>query len=137
MTSPSPPRTCRSAADPEDTKKGPAGAGPFFVCSSEPGTLPHLPHRDLARFRVEASQEELAVQVIGLVLQSLGEEALAFEDHRVAVEVDSLHACPWMALRVVPQAGNREAALPRRLGLAADFGQHGVEDISDVTVDVV
>lgn len=104
---------------------------------SEPGALAHLAHRRLAVGGAEAREVQHAVEVIGLVLQRLGEQPVALEHDVVAVEVDAGDARPRVAERVVPEAGHRQASLPHRLRLAAHFGEHRVQHVPDVAVDVV
>ena len=71
------------------------------------------------------------------MLQRLGEQPVALEHDLVAVEVDAGDARPGVTQRVVPESGHREASLPHRLRLAAHFGEHRVQHVADVTIDVV
>src|SRR5690606_31463042 len=60
----------------------------------EPVGLPDRAHRFALHVGLEALDVELAVEVVGLVLQGLRHEAVAFKHHRVAVNVDAGDARP-------------------------------------------
>ena len=78
---------------------------------SEPVGLADLLHRGPPFVLLEPIEVEDAVEVIGLVLQRLGHQAGAREFELVAVEVDAADPCERMPRRLVPEPGDREAAL--------------------------
>ena len=76
--------------------------------SREPFLLDALLHA-VARHRREAVDEEHAVEVIDLVLDDLGLEALRFERDGLAVAVERRHADPLAALHVAEESRQRQA----------------------------
>src|SRR5690606_22999133 len=101
----------------------------------EPVGLPDRAHRLALHLRLEPFDVELAVEVVGLVLQCLRHEPVAFEHDLVAVDVDAGDARPGVPHPREVEAGHREAAFVDGIRFAVDL-EHGVDDVGDVTVDV-
>lgn len=93
---------------PEDARSAPSPPG-----GSEPGGGADAPHGLAALLAVETADVELAVEVVALVLQRLGEQPLPRDHDLPAVEVDAAHGRPRVAHHVEPQLGHRQAALAR------------------------
>src|SRR5690606_20027851 len=100
-----------------------------------PGGFADLPQRLALLLAVEALDVEMAVEMVTLVLQHLGHEALALDHDRAAVEIDPLDASPWVPSPGEAEPGHRKAPLVDLGRLAPHLGQHWIEDVADLAVD--
>ena len=86
---------------------------------------------------VEAIQVEVPLQVVALVLDATGHELLPLNDDLLAVQISALRPGVPGALSGEPQARNRQTALiPVLVFVLGEFDDLGVEDITDLAVDV-
>src|SRR3954449_1568396 len=95
------------------------------------------PQRGLARLAGQPVEEDLAVEVVDLVLEAAGHEPLPLQPQRLAVDVEALGHAPHRPHRRRPDPGHREAALVAVLGLLGALGDHRVDQMPDHVVDVV
>src|SRR5918997_3460424 len=99
--------------------------------------VPQRPERGLARLPGEPVEEDLAVEVVDLVLQRAGQEAGALESQRLAVHVEPLHDGVHRPPRGRPDAGDGQAALVAVLGLLGQLDDPRVDQVPDASVDIV
>src|SRR3712207_6706161 len=95
------------------------------------------PERGLARLPGEPVEEDLAVEVVDLVLQRARHETGALQPDRLAVHVEPLHDGVHRPHRGRPQAGDGQAALVAVLGLLGQLDDPRVDHVPDASVDVV
>ena len=131
-------RTGRTCTERATCAEGTAHAGCAFghglsgdsvvVCGAQ-GT-----HDALAVLANKAVDEELAVQVVGFVLQHAREQAFALQHEGFAVAVHAGHARPVLARGRGLLAGHGQAAFAAFLVFFADF-EHGVDDVAFAVVN--
>src|SRR3954470_4900680 len=93
--------------------------------------------RGLAGLAGEPVEEELAVEVVDLVLQAAGHQPAAREPQRLPVDVETLDDAVHGAHGGRPDSGHRQAALVAVLGLLRQFDDRRVHHVPDLAVDVV
>ena len=92
------------------------------------GLLPHAPR--------EAVNEQLAIQVIHLVLDAACQQALALDHDGLIQPIDSPYSDVLSPLDRIPQPWKGEASLLLFL-LTLDGLDHGVHKMSDPAIDVI
>src|SRR3954470_20656835 len=93
--------------------------------------------RGLAGLAGEPVEEELAVEVVDLVLQAAGHQPATREPQRLAVDIETLDDAVHGAHGGRPDSGHRQAALVAVLGLLRQFDDRRVHHVPDLAVDVV
>ena len=73
--------------------------------------LTNLAQRALASLTIQAINVEHPVQVIAFVLKTTSHKLLAFNDNRLAIQIDALHTRIPCTLSREPQLRYRKAAL--------------------------
>src|SRR4051812_3731973 len=83
--------------------------------------------RRLPRLAGESVEEDLAVEVVALVLQAAGHQAGALQPQRLAVDVEALGDAVHGTDRGCPDAGHRQAALVAVLDLLGPFDDDRID----------
>src|SRR5699024_8410389 len=102
----------------------------------EPRGAAYVPERVLAFGGLQPVDVEGPVQVVGLVLETLGHQIGALHGDRLVAQVHSRHRgapCPFGG---IPELGDGQASLVTVLELLGQFCDLGVDHVADPTVDV-